>query len=566
MMLRGAAFGGLLLFLFGVQSLFAQEWDQYIRRGQYSKAIPLLLKAYREDPENVLVLLQLGKAYLTLEKTDSAYIFLSKAYEEKRRDPEVARYYALALAHKGKIEEAIELLQDRIEDDKDNVHLYLTLAQVYLLADSIQRADYVIRKAQQINPELPHTYIALGDLYYAQKVYPLARMNYEEALRRDSTLIEPRIKLAKTYYALARRAVSSRQATQYYLKAYHQWDALTKLDPENPVPYKEKGRLLFYARRYKGAIEPLKKYLSMKPDDQKAAWWLAQSLAKARQCEDAVQWYEKLLPSLEDSLKQEAWLEMARCFFNLKQYAKSYQFFRLLDSIAANKLTANDYERFGYAALQVSDTALAIAKFRRAVNLDTTKCRLLFTLGNFLRERKQYQDAIAVFQQRNRYCADSLVPRVNLLIGVSFFSDGNVDSAIVYLERALQQDTTLLFDYIQLAYAYYEKGADTKADSLLVRAIQIARSDTAQYHRELQQAYSALASKLLERKKHQKLLQLTAEWVKLQPRSVYANLFRAIAYHSLNNPQEACRYYRIVLKLDPQNSTAQQNAKLLQCP
>jgi len=153
-----------------------------------------------------------------------------------------------------------------------------------------------------------------------------------------------------------------------------------------------------------------------------------------------------------------------------------------------------------------------------------------------------------VFQQRNRYCADSLVPRVNLLIGVAFFSDGNVDC------------------YIQLAYAHYEEGAHATADSLLMRAIHLAKSDTARYHRELQQAYSALAAKLLERKQYQPLLQLTAEWVKLQPQSVYANLFRAIAYHSLNNQEEACQYYRIVLKLDPKNSTAQQNAKLLKCP
>ncbi len=553
-------------FVLVVTGSVAQNWDTYLQRGQYSKAIPLLLKAYQEDPENLLVLLQLGKTYLTLEKYDSAYIFLEKAYKEDRSDPEVIRYYAQALAHRGELEDAIELLRDKIEDEKNNVHLYLALARVYLQADSIQRADYIIRKAQQINPDLPDAYIALGDLYYAQKVYALARMNYEEALKRDSTLVEPRLKLAKTYYALARRAPSSQHATRYYLKAYEQWDALTRLDPDNPVPYKEKGKLLYFARRYKAAIAPLQQYLSMKPDDQRAALWLAQSLTKAHQCEEALSWYRRLLPSLSDSLRHRAWLEMARCAFATRQYKESYQLFRKLDSLAAPNLTASDYERFGFAALRLQDTTHALQLFWKAVQMDTTRCRLMFTLGHFFRRQKQYEKAIQVFQWRNRYCPDSLLPKVNLLIGVSFFSAGNVDSAVVYLRRALAEDTTLLFGYVQLANAYYEQGREAGADSLLQRAIQIGQQDTARYKQELQQAYGVFASKLLERKAYQQLLELTTEWLALQPQSVFANLYRAIAYHSLGKTEQACQYYRRVLQLDPENSVAQDNAKLLKCP
>lgn len=548
-----------------VLSVQSQDWMAYIQKQQYSQAIPLLLEQYKREPDNLLVLLNLGQAYLKLEHYDSARIYLERAYRKERRNSEVVRLYSIALANIGEGEKALDLLRRQLKRDENNPYLYLALGEVYILMDSLPKADYAIRKALQINPNIIETYIALGDLYYAQKVYPLAEQYYLQAIQKDSLLIVPRIKLAQVYYSLAARAANPQQATQYYRKAYEQWDILTRLDSTNPKPFLEKGKLLYYARQYGAAIQPLQKYLEMNPNDQEAQLWLAHSLYEVRRCDQAVTIYSKLLPTLKDSLRYEVVLRLARCAYFSKDYSKAVEWFDELMKKSIG-LESDDWEYYGYALMNIGDTARAVQTLLQVIETDSTKCRLMFTLGNFLREQKMYEQSIAVLKRRLQYCDDTLNSRVYLLIGIAYFSLPQLDSSEVYLRKAVAVDSTLIYAKVQLANVYLEKEQPEMAKEILFNVIQDIKKDTAKYRNEIESAFGMLCSIYSDQKDYKRMLELTEEWVRIHPESIYANLFRAVAFHGLQQVEKACQYYRKVLALDPSNNVAKQNVATLRCP
>ena len=50
-------------------------------------------------------------------------------------------------------------------------------------------------KARESDDKRAEIFTGLGDLYYAKKVYELAKDNYESAILLNKELLEPRIKL-----------------------------------------------------------------------------------------------------------------------------------------------------------------------------------------------------------------------------------------------------------------------------------------------------------------------------------------------------------------------------------
>lgn len=532
---------------------------EYLASNDVLNAAPYILAAANEDPKNVEVLLLAGDVYNELEKKDSALIFYERA-EKVSDKPAIVRKVALALSAVGRYKEAVDKANKAVADDKNDVYNYLTLGQIYINADSLQKADIAIRRAQSINSEIADTYVALGDLYYAQKVYELAKMNYDEALKRNSELLEPRIKLALTNYRLANSGVDAETANQYFSESLKAWDEVTQLDTNNATAFFEKGKILFLAQQYFEAARSLYRYVSLRPDGQLGRWYLAQAFYEGRAYDSAAVQLQRVTL---DSVQAKKTSMLARAYVETKNFSQAAQMYAKMKGQGA--LTPEDTERYGYAAILSGDTVTAIANFKQAIDADPTNCTLMFRVGNLLRQRQDYTGAIEILRKRLANCNDSLSSTVHYLIGVSFYSAGNVDSAIVSLQSSIRADSNSLQPYIQLGRSYFEGKNAQAAHDILNKGIDIGKRATEKNKREIDQAYALRAANYMDEKDYTALKKMASEWVTIFPESEFGHLYKAIGHQGSNEKDDACREYKQVLKANPNNKPAKQNMDALGC-
>lgn len=530
------------------------------RQGRPYEALEQLHPLLERGDEHALLLA--GDIWMELEKPDSALLFYNRIPKATTK-PAVVSRIGLALSAAGKHTEAIQLLRKARERTPRDIELTLALAQALLQADSLQQAEYVVLSAREFAANEPRIYTMLGDLYYRQRVYELARQNYEQALRLDSLQSLPRMRLAEVYFRLAQREPDRDLANEYYRRSLLNWDIVTRLDSTNARAFYEKGRLFFFARRYEEAAAALSRYVQLRPTGSLGRWYLAQALVELRQCESALPHLERVAQEL-DTARPRAQLLHARCLFELDRYADALAMYRQLLQHSASTAEAADWERAGVCALLTGDTATALGYFQHALELEPQRCGLGLRLGLLLYERQQYRQAIAVFRQRLQHCSDTLDPRIYAFIATAFLAANQPDSALVPLEESLRRDSTNLFAYRLKVAALMALRRYSEAEATAWLALRRAQQQGDRQSAD--DIVAALCAPWLEAKDFARLQRLGREATRLAPLSAKAWLFLGLAYHGLNDSQNACRAYREALRRNPAESTAQQNVKLLNCP
>ena len=541
---------------------FAQveQARQLLMQGKPEEALELLRPLLSQKDEAALTLA--GDIWMELERPDSALVYYNAVPKAMAKAHLVGRI-GLALSALGKHSEAIALLRKASEQHPRNTDIALALAQALLQADSLQQAEYTVLRAREFAGSDPRIYTMLGDLYYRQRVYELARQNYEQALRLDSLQSQARMRLAEVYFRLAQREPDRELASEYYRRSLLQWDILSRLDSTNARAFYEKGRLFFFARRYDEAASALNRYIQLRPRASLGRWYLAQALVELRRCDSALPHLARVAEEL-DTARPRALVLQARCLFELERYSEAAQLYRSLLSEPQIPADAADWERAGVSALFSQDTATAISFFQQALLRDPKRCALSFRLGVLLYGQQRYSDAIATFRQRLQVCPDSLDARIYALIGTAFLAANQPDSALPALQASLRLDSSNLFTYRLLVTALMALRRYTEAESLSWIALR-----RAQQHNDRQSAdelITSLCAPWLEAKDYARLLRLAREATRLAPFSAKAWLFLGIAYHGLNDVANACRAYREAVRRNPNESTAQQNLKALNCP
>ncbi|MEN3026875.1 MAG: tetratricopeptide repeat protein [Chlorobiota bacterium] len=531
-----------------------------LRQGKPEEALQLLHPLVSRGDEAALLLA--GDIWMELERPDSA-LSLYNRIPKATAKPAVVWRIGSALTALGKPTEAIPLLRKAREQHPRDIEIALALARSLLQADSLQKAEQVALQAREFAGADARLYTFIGDLYYRQRVYELARQNYEQALQIDSLQSQARIRLAEVYFRMAQREQDRELANEYYRRSLLNWDIVTRQDSTNARAFYEKGRLFFFARQYRGAAEALSRYVQLRPSGSLGRWLLAQALVELRQCDSALPHLERVAQEL-DTARPQALLLRARCFFEMDRYGEARRAYDELLRSPSAPADAADWERAGVSALFTGDTAAAIEYFRGSLEREPQRCALSFRLGTLLYGRRQYVDAIAIFRQRLQHCPDTLTPRVYAFIGTAFLAANQPDSALPALTESLRLDSTNLFAHRLLVASLMALRRYAEAETATWRALRYA-----QQHNDQQSAddiVASLCAPWLEAKDFSRLQRLAREATRLAPFSAKAWVFLGLAYHGLNDATNACRAYREALRRNPAETTAQQNLKLLNCP
>ncbi|MFM8472763.1 MAG: tetratricopeptide repeat protein, partial [Candidatus Kapaibacterium sp.] len=158
--------------------------------------------ALTESPRSTDVLTLAGDIFLGLEQMEKALEYYKRAYDIDGDKDVSARKYAHALSEADRHVEAITVARKTVKNNRNDVYNQLTLGEVLVNADSLNAAELILTKAREMNRTIPDGFLALGSLYYRQRIYESARDNYEQAIKIDSTNEVALERLATMYFRM----------------------------------------------------------------------------------------------------------------------------------------------------------------------------------------------------------------------------------------------------------------------------------------------------------------------------------------------------------------------------
>ncbi|MEL6649480.1 MAG: hypothetical protein AAFQ87_01620 [Bacteroidota bacterium] len=187
------------------------------------------------------------------------------ALKAKGKSPYGHAGMGLLQLNEGNNDAANESLTDAMTFTKGkNTDAEFEIAKAYLTGGTaeIQQAKVILYQIRDKEPDLPLTYILLGDYYKAQGVPELAIEEFEKAKQKDPKYVPAYVSLAELYY----------EEKDYEKGAQNVSEAI-KLDPNYGPAYRIRAELYLISTapdKYARARNDMKKYVDLAQSDLKA--------------------------------------------------------------------------------------------------------------------------------------------------------------------------------------------------------------------------------------------------------------------------------------------------------
>ncbi len=220
----------------------------------YPRAVNLLERAIRLDPERAYAYNALGIAYLEQANYDTALLAFGEA---SRRAPFWAyplHNSALAYVEKGDFDAAIATYQRAMRLAPKVDYLPYNLGLLFQRLNRLQEADVFYRKALALAPDRPEIWNALGYLQFSRGKNADAERDYRTALQKDADFLAARHNLAL--------ALASSQPAE----AIRLWRENLAKSPDYIASRLSLARALDRAGESEQAIEEYGKVVAARPD------------------------------------------------------------------------------------------------------------------------------------------------------------------------------------------------------------------------------------------------------------------------------------------------------------
>jgi tetratricopeptide (TPR) repeat protein len=540
-----------------------------VARGDYTTAARIYEELVKASPKDKGLLVEAGDVNMELERYQRARELYERALDFDSKEASINRKYALALSQLGDVTKAVDAARRAMKSDDGSLESYMTLGQVYLNEgkDSLNRAEITIISAREKYPDAVRPYVALGDLYFARGIYELAQTQYEEALQRDPNLIESRVKLARTYREIGARQETQADVDEFYNKSLLEFNKVTVLDSTNARAWLEQGEIFMLAKRYTEAGQSFASYVKLRPEDPRGDIVLARAAYGGNYYNEAIAPLERILvkgDSVSRAFVPQARVMLGKAYYAIKEFGKSAASYAQAPDGA---LDQEALKLYGSAILSSGgDTTAAIGIYRRLIATNPQDCEMSLSFAGLLYKMKRYDDVISVLQKRMADCPTESKATPYLYIGLSQYTLKRNDSAIAAFSEAIRADSAQFDPYYWLANAYAGQGKyDKVMDVVRVAEGRNMTAEKPDNGKKLSQIYVLVAFDAFKAKNYTRAIEQADRAAKADPGNSKAYLVAAYSYQSLSDKENACKYYRLVLKADPNNADAKKNMKALGC-
>jgi tetratricopeptide (TPR) repeat protein len=213
----------------------------YALNGQRDPMINSFIATYTKDTTHFRAISRLAKSFQKLNDKDSTQLFVDKGLALRKNDIDLNKLKINQLYKDEQYLEAIPLLKNLDTIDKKETYSMAMLGRVYYNLDSLAQAKKVFTKLSFTDREDFKALTYLGDIYFKEKNYDRAMMNYIMATTRGKE------KRDAEFYGLARvfyEKEKPKMAIKYFEKAYEEnssnYRALYQLATMSDDYYKDK--------------------------------------------------------------------------------------------------------------------------------------------------------------------------------------------------------------------------------------------------------------------------------------------------------------------------------------
>lgn len=387
----------------------------YGKMDYYEEAKEFLVQAFDKEPESVWTNSQLGYTFIRLGDLKSAYDYYYNAYQLGRDDTWLLSELAWICNKLQRCDEALTYLDAMKDAGYIDDWCRLEYAVAYNTKDEYETALMYINQIEDDTL----------DGYLMQKGWALLRLErIDEALE---TYLKIEYKdLLVTMELVAIYAYKEDYETEdYYIhEAY-------KMGCREPELYYELAKTTrHYRKDYAKAIEYLKTCLEMDPENIPAIVEVAQNYVCLEDYDQAITWYKRCLELNDEDIP--ALYYLCRLYERTGQMEESYEYFQKLAS-----------------------------------NLPYLDQDMLTLKAYLLRNLERPEEALDILNQLDEKSA-----WVYNEYGIVFMQLNKLDDAIVYFEKALQEDERNEDACVQLGDIYFVKGNYLRAMDYYFKAVE----------------------------------------------------------------------------------------------
>lgn len=189
--------------------------------------------------------------YRTARQLDKALAAAETALRAFPADKDLKLLHADLLSESGKSAQALEILQEMLNNSEEDVKVYSAMVQVYQRDKKFKDAERTLNSAEKLFKNKESYHFMLGSMYERQKDYDRAEKTFKKVLE-----LNPQHAASLNYlgYMLADRGVRLEESLEFIKKA-------VELDPNNGAYLDSLGWAYFKLNRIDDAETYLKKAL-----------------------------------------------------------------------------------------------------------------------------------------------------------------------------------------------------------------------------------------------------------------------------------------------------------------
>lgn len=386
------------------------------------------LLAYQEallyDPQAVTIYKRIGKNYLWMGKTESAFRVFQHALGLNPKDVETHLLIAQIDMEQGDWISAEKALHTILSIDSTHFEAEYQLALLYLRTNQLDRAINFYRRLLRHSDSFDsRLYVTLGNLYLRQKKFKEAEDAFRQILQQDSLDVSGLFGIGMVKDSLK----DTLSAMAWYEKAL-------QLDPDFEEVRDRLAEIYQEQKHWEKAIALCRERIAL--DSTKIENWL--SLCDVyRNAEDSISALalaKEIISRFPD--QWQAYLSYGRLLMDYQKPKEAYEQFQKVVSLAPDNFWGLAFS--GISLVHQDSLTLAISWFQKALSLVPEDPLVNYYLGTVLVRLKKPKEAIP-YLEISIQARPNWVNALSALAG-AYESIGEYARADSFYTRALQQD------------------------------------------------------------------------------------------------------------------------------
>ena len=449
---------------------------------------------------------------------------------------------AESMSLEGESAKAIEEYKLTLVYDPNSAQVRLRLAAEYVKAGLVSEAVEQCKAALETDPKHEDARLLLGGLYSAMRMYDDAVAQYRYVQKANPENYEAPLFIGAiqaeqhkfsdaiiTFTNLSKDMDAPNRHTAFYY--------IGRVKLEESETLKGAAQL----RDQKQAEAAFKQSLVLKPSYQEAVLALGNMYESTGRKPQTISLYQNFQEKNGPSANVAE--ELSRLYIELKDYSKAYEQFAIME--AADKTDVNVKAKMAFILIEQQRYPEAVTRLEDVLAMEPSSDKIRFYLGAVFEETKDFDQAIANFQQipvGSSYFKEAIVHTSYL-----YKLGGSYDKAIAAIEDGIKKDA----EQPQFYALYASLLDDTKQYD---RAFKMLSGAVKKFpeHAQLQFFYGTLQDRIGKKKESVETMKAV---VKIEKDHVQALNFLAYAYADQGqNLDEAEQLVRRAASLQPNDA------------